>query len=302
MKTKILDLLTFILSLQLLGCANLYSIGPSALVESPEVLNHKTGEVSFFVRAEPGQYFNLVNDASSRPLNVKNPPELKQQVLLTGGANLSLSKQIEAGGAFDFGGLFNSSLLTRGQLKIQLAGVPEESAPPSPHRFAVYGHPILGTVAVGGDQDGTWGPGGYPWHAKSKFLGFNYGMSYGYRFSDTFMVYTGAAKENHSLEASVTQDEGRSNSPAAFARLPKTKGHSLSYALGIINTGASRFNGAIYYIENKWNGQQDNIWFLSLGFEIDKLKQAKTSPSEPSQAEKPTESAPKTQDSPPKSI
>lgn len=274
------------------GCANLYSIGPAAIVETPEVMNHDSGSVGFFVRAEQGQHFNLVSDASSRPLDPKDPAELDKQILLSGGANLALSKNIEAGGAVDLFGAFNRSLLGRGHLKIQLLGTPSEQATPTPHRFAIYGHPVLGTVSVSGDQDGQFGPGGYPWRAKSEFLGFNYGLSYGYRFSDSLLIFGGAAKEDYNIKASVTHKEGRNNSPAAFARLPRTSGHSISYALGLVNTSTSRYSGTIYYTENKWNNQTMNAWFLSLGIEIDKLKQAKTSPSPASNVEKAPESAP----------
>lgn len=257
------SLLVLFLSLLQLSCANLYSIGPTAIVEQPQVQVQKG--VQIYIKFEPAQNFELVSDASSRPLNISSPPELEKTTTGFMGLNYGLAEQLEIGAAIDTLGLANRSLLIKGTLKYQILKVDSDQK----HRISFFVNPISGLVSVSGDQDGIFGPGGNPWSASSEFFGFNRGISYGYQVSKSFFPYIGFADQEHNISARVKHEPGRKNSPAQSASLPNSSGRSRNVTIGSLIGENSRFQIAGSYIENRWQGQEDIYWGLTLGWEMD---------------------------------
>lgn len=255
----------FVLNLSLLqlSCANLYSIGPTAIVEQPMVQTKEN--VSISLKYEPAQYFHLVTDASSRPLNISSPPELKKTATSFIGMNFGLAEQLEMGAAIDMLGLANRSFLIKGTLKYQILKVDTDQK----HRVSLFVNPVSGLVSVSGDQDGIFGPGGNPWSASSQFFGFNRGISYGYQVSKFFFPYIGFAEQEHNISARVKHKPGRNDSPAASSSIPKSSGRSKNITIGSLIGENSRFQLAGSYIENRWQGQQNIYWGFTLGWEMD---------------------------------
>jgi hypothetical protein len=254
--------LLFILS----GCGTLYSVGPSAIVESPEIPHDQTSHSDWFLKSEPAQYFHIANDVSRRPLDVSTQPDLQNAGALVGGVNFVMSPRIQLGFGIDTGGLYASSFVGRGMIKYLVDGDTFNKAIPGSHAFSVYANPAYGRVDVSGDQNGLFGNGGYPWRASSQFLGLGLGASYGYYKSDQSFYYVGVAYESYNIEASVHQDASKTGDyPAASAAFPLTQGNSTTVALGYRFGVKNRLTIAASYSKNNWQNFSQEQQFLSIG-------------------------------------
>jgi hypothetical protein len=250
-------------SLFLAGCSTLYTVVPTAIVESPDIVNSESGQKELYFRSDSAKLIQLVGDASSRPLN-PGPQEVKTDIALTGGLNFSLAKRFQYGISISPDSLWfdNFAGMIRLMAKYQVFKTDNDK-----HTIAIFGHALASKSSMKGNQDGVFGPGGYPWHASSNGWGLNAGTSYGYRFSDHYLAYLGAAYESFGISGKV--DQGASvtgDYPAASAELSYSKGYSRTINIGLVvgKTGRLTMNYSVGDLH--WNNLMDTTHFLSLGY------------------------------------
>lgn len=254
------------------GCGSLRTAGPSAIVESPEVALTEDHGVSGLARTEPTQEFLLVDDASERPLVIRNPPDLDNSGGIVFGPRVVVAPRFQLGGAlsplildFSRGFILDGRLMARYQFYGKTY-----AKDPSPGWLAgVFSHVNYGHNKTHGDQDGTFGPGGYPWRARATFRGFDLGLSVGYRWSRSALVYVGVANELYDVQGKVEQDTSDNGTyPAMTATLPRQGGRSTSVALGFSFGKTTRFDVVFSHSHNTWGSFDEYQNFVSVGLDI----------------------------------
>lgn len=241
------------------GCTTLYTVLPNALVEPPDIVNADSSGSEIFIRSESGSNFKLVGDASARPLEINNPPELTPQTVVTGGVNFAVKNRFQYGFALAPADL--RSVMGRVMLKYQIF-----SSENNAHMISIFGHAMGSTSHISGNQKELWGPGGYPWKASSDGWALNSGLSYGYRFTDNASVYIGGAYESFGMSAEVNQDASATGDyPAASGKLPYSKGYSRTGDVGLIwgKTKRMILNYAVGDVH--WNSNVNSVHYLSVG-------------------------------------
>jgi hypothetical protein len=117
-----------------------------------------------------------------------------------------------------------------GTARIQLIGAGEKSGP----KFAIYGAAMQMQSSAHGDQNGSFGAGGYDWKASSKATVLSAGTSLGYRFDNPgLLIFIAEAYADQSVSGSITHDlSSNGTSPAASYSLADVKGNTRTTALG----------------------------------------------------------------------
>lgn len=254
----------------LIGCTTLYTRGPSAIVESPQIPATGSGKTEFFIRSEPYQYFRIADDASARPLKTQMIPDLLASGDLTAGLNFSHHSRWQFGLATAPAGFFGypllSSLAARAMAKYQILGDNYLDSKSPGSVASIYSHLIWGQSRVSGDQKGFLGNGGYPWSASAQFTGANVGASYGYRWSDKVLGYLGLAHEEYQTSAEIHQKESATKDfPDADYTFSPERGHSSTVALGVILGVKNPISFVYSFSQNQWAGFTVQQYFLSVG-------------------------------------
>src|SRR5690349_20680366 len=97
----------FLLALLFLSsCATLYSVGPVATVESPEIPHDEPGHWDFVIKNEPTEQYIIAKDVSERPLKVERPPQMNASSAIVPGINVNVSNRFQFGFALDGTGIF----------------------------------------------------------------------------------------------------------------------------------------------------------------------------------------------------
>lgn len=254
----------------LTGCTTLYTKGPSAIVESPQIPATGSGQTEFFIRSEPSQYFRIADDVSSRPLKAKMTPDLLASGDLTAGLNFSNHSRWQFGLSTAPAGFFGypllSSVSARALAKYQFLGDNYLDSKKPESVASIYSHLIWGQSRVSGDQNGFLGNGGYPWSASAQFTGVNLGASYGYRWSDKILGYLGLAHEEYQTSGEIHQKESVTKDyPAADYVFSPERGQSSTVALGVILGVKNPISFVYSFSQNQWAGFTVQQYFLSVG-------------------------------------
>lgn len=205
------------LSLALLGssCATVSQTLIAPEVQSPVV--PERGVVDLGFSSSPGRRVDLFDDASARPPVTSTSFEREQDDggALYGGLGWGAIRGLSLSG-----GLLGGDAIIDGLwagAKLQLVGRQGLLAE-APIYLSAYARTGGQYGSKEGDRDGDFGPHGYPWEAKREGSFANAGISLGYGFTDSFVVYVGAGKGVASAQATVEQKVGTGGSPAATYR------------------------------------------------------------------------------------
>ncbi len=256
--------------LLLAGCTTIYTVGPSAIVESPQIPTNDQHRTEFFIRSEPSQYFKIVDDASARPIRKNLTPDLLNTGDFTAGLNFSNHSCWQFGLSTAPAGLLGnpllSSLAARGMAKYQFLGDNYiDSKSPGPVS-SIYSHLVWTESRTSGDQKEFFGAGGYPWSATAQFAGVNLGVSYGYRWSDKILGYIGVAHEEFQNSAEIHQKESTTKDyPSADYVVSPERGHSSTVAAGVLLGVKNPISFVYSFSQNQWAGLTVRQYFLSVG-------------------------------------
>jgi len=211
------------------GCANLQTTLPTTRFESSEVPGHL--HARFTVGAGTAEDITITNDASLRPVVFNE--YITQSAELLAKASLGLGERFE----ISVKGALPSSILTKG--KFQFVGDPAANAKEG--NFSITITAGIGDSYLGksGDQNGTFGPGGYNWSAYVGTVIYDVGLIAGYRPSDRFIIYGGPFFSAYSLYGSINQ--AQSDNGLSPAQNYPLSGNGTSYGG---NLGAQIYFGS----------------------------------------------------------
>lgn len=215
------------------ACSSLSVKIPGPLIESPELLGEQ-GKVEFGGGIDDAVEHKFVEDASRRPPTLNEPTLERRQYYFYGRGGYQLQDWLEIGARYmPGGGTGGFGLLggVAGTIRGQLIGV---GAKTPGWKVAVYGGAFFTHVAIGGDQNGTFGNAGHNWSANASAFTTTAGTSIGYRFPDqNLLIFAAAAYANQAAEGKIEHklsDNGLS--PAASYEM-KIAGNARTLALGV---------------------------------------------------------------------
>ena len=268
------------------GCTTVYTKGPMAIVDSPEVISSNVPHLNLDLGLLPVDNIEFVKNASSRPLTPTIPPVLGQQASLLGGLSLNTRIPLELGLALNSDFLMTGSFGTLFSAKYQLLGPTNEKMQTHCYLLSVSTHLSYSSQNLAGQQNGQFGPGGYPWSANSHFGSYDLGVSYGYRQDARWLYYMGYSYQTFNADTTVNQspsDIGASPAyGAAIYAIPITQGINSRAALGVVispvtpNKVETKFDMQVAYITSAWNQQSLNEWSFALSMIVPLMPREKT--------------------------
>lgn len=157
--------------------------------------------IDFTLSTGPGREVTLFADASNRPPVYSTNFEANQRRhgAVYGGLGYALK-----GVAFS-GGLLGANSLIEGIWvggKLQVLGK-EGLLGSSPLQLSGWGRFGGQSASKSGNQNGTFGPGGYPWEVERSGSFFNLGVSVGYEVTSGVVPYIGIGKGTATAKATV---------------------------------------------------------------------------------------------------
>lgn len=209
----------------LVGCAGISIYSPGPMIEAPEV----PAKLELGFAVEPATKYEYTGDASARPPTLDNP-EARSGSMLVGRLGYAVAESFEIGGrllpggsgAFPLGGLALTA-------KVQFVGDNKTQGLCA----AVYGGTFFSSTASSGDQNGTFGPGGYNWKAEANAKTLSAGVSIGYRQSPTALFFLAASFANQRISGSIHHDASSNlSSHAADYSLNELDGNTRAIAAG----------------------------------------------------------------------
>jgi hypothetical protein len=267
---KILVSIFALCALFLTSCTTVYSRGPTAIVESPEIASSDKVAWNININFDPVDNVELANDASRRPLAVENPPTLGQRFTNLTGASIDLPIRLEVGANLDplttiLGGGGGGSAF----VKYQILGPTYDQMESHSHLLGIASHFSYNSQSISGEQNGIFGAGGYPWSANSHFSAYDIGASYGFRQNDWLMYYTGYAYQIFYIDTNINQSvSSDGTSPAASYNIQPSQGANQKEVLGIIFGKKVKFNLQAAYLNTQWNQQSLNEWSFAFAMNI----------------------------------
>ncbi len=211
------------------ACASVEVEVPGPLLSAPE-LSAAAGQTQITFGTEQSTRYTFTQDASRRL------PDFTSASSRTGGylfGNVGYSAtpwlQVSAG-------LIPTSLGTPLNVgsqilaHLQIVGHGVDAGP----KFAIFGGYLATSVATGGNQNGTFGPGGFNWKARAWAQALTIGGSAGYRFSAGPLFYVGGGYADQMLAGTIEHslsDDGLS--PATEYAIDTLKGSTKSVGLGL---------------------------------------------------------------------
>lgn len=183
-----------------LACAELRVLSPSPVVQPPEV-GGETGKFRLESGLLEGEMLEITHNAGNRPPDL-SAPHTDDSSFVPVGATVGLGNWADVGV-----GVFASELgggYVRAQIQLLGDGVRRTKA--GNFALSIFGRGFYTSGKNDGDQSETFGAGGYPWEATAHLLGAEAGASVGYRLTDSFMIYAGAARNWQKGKGEITQD------------------------------------------------------------------------------------------------
>jgi hypothetical protein len=216
------------------GCTSVDMNLPEPIVESPEVVG-ETGRGMIGLGYFNTHTVSAVNNGASRP------PVLRAQDE-DGSGDLSLDGDIGLFRRFQvgvrLGPITPIGLL---EVKYQIWGSPllgTETSGDTPELesdrilVAVFGRVGQGSRSAHGDQQSTFGPGGFPWSATGQLGVMGAGFSLGYRIHPTFSIFTGGAFDRYHVHASDSQDPSSDGTSQGGQYSQDYDGSASTFAIG----------------------------------------------------------------------
>lgn len=241
------------------ACSSLSVDLPVSRFELPETNGREAHRTQISAQLESSHKYEMTPDAGVRPPNFSRP-------------TIDTEAAFGAHGSYGIADHFDLSLKTSlGRSpwmlfgKYQILGENLENATEGNVSLALTGGVGYAQSTNKGDQNGTFGAGGYNWEGQITTLATDAALIAGYRASDSVLFYASGFYSNYRMEAKINQsasDNGLSaggeyrNAENAYQR-----GANLGLALSVGTRGLLKLEG-IY--SDLATGRPNN-WILSYG-------------------------------------
>jgi len=248
------------------GCSTVYSRGPEAVVDSPEVASSDKWRMNLNMRILPDELSILANDAAARPVVVNNNPQIGQVVGHDVGPSLNTPSNLEFGLSADpLATVIGGGIGLMGFAKYQLLGNTYDHWQPHSHLLSVSSHISRNSQSSSGNQTYLGGPGGYPWSDNSHFTGIDAGATYGFRQNSFWLYYVGYAYQDFWIDANIHQSLGSDGSAGGDYNIPSTQGINQKTALGVVMGGETfKMDLQVGFVNMRWNQQLLNEFTAAL--------------------------------------
>ncbi len=211
------------------GCASVYTRVPTGRFDSPETPGENLHKRLGFGLGGTHEV-TLVSDASARP-PILNNAKTTTTTEIPVRFSLGFTDRIEAGARY---GILTGIAMLFG--KFQFTGDPAWRAKEGNFSTSIF-------AAIGGnennnkgDQNGTFGPGGYPWTSKVTTTLADIALILGYRVNNYFLIFGGPFATFYTYKGSINQQAtADGTSPAADYPLNgsgRNTGANLAFQLG----------------------------------------------------------------------
>ena len=184
------------------GCTTLAVNIPMPSVSSPEVRG-TSGRLSIESGLIDSQQVDFTDSANARPPDFSSR-HIVHAVILPVGLAVGIMDRAQVQG--NVSALLGSAWLLA---QYQLIGEPSSTATEGNFALALQ---LMGGGAwttASGDQQVTFGPGGFPWHGSADASFFGPGVSLGYRFNEALLMYGGFAFNWYRGHSSIVQNASK---------------------------------------------------------------------------------------------
>lgn len=183
------------------GCSSISHTLVAPEVQPPGIADEQV--IDIVASTGPGREVTLFTDASNRPPSYSTnfATNQRRHGVAYGGLGYALK------GVSFSGGLLGANSLIEGIWvggKLQVLGK-QGLLGQSPLHLTGWGRLGLQRSNKSGNQNGEFGPGGYPWEAERSGSFFNLGLSVGYEIASGFIPYIGYGKGTAHAKATVEQ-------------------------------------------------------------------------------------------------
>lgn len=213
------------------ACVSIEVDVPGPLMSAPE-LSAEKGQTQITFGTEQSTRYTFVQDASRRPPDLSTSSSSRSGGYIFGNAGYTVTEwfQISVG-------LIPTSLGTPLNVGTQVLGHAQVigHGTESGAKLAVFGGYLATSVSTGGNQNGTFGPGGFNWKARAWAQTLTIGGSAGYRFSNGPLFYVGGGYADQMLAGTIEHalsDDG--SSPQTEYAFPTLQGSTRSVGLGLL--------------------------------------------------------------------
>ena len=135
--------------------------------------------------------------------------------------------------------------------------------------MAVNGGLLSSSVTATGDQQTTFGPGGYRWNAKSTALTTEGGFSMGYIVNEFTLLFVGYSYADLGLKSTVSQAPSTTGDSAGGEYTSETRGWVQSPGIGVRFGRSVRISLVGQYLTGQYFGvgnRSESAFFVNLGF------------------------------------
>lgn len=211
----------YLLSLFFLtSCQSIEIKIPVADLKSPEVIKEKVRQ--FSISAEPTKTLTVTENANQRPLNITN--QVTDSSVINAHFNYGYEDHLVIGAGVNSA----SGLLVQTQFQF-LDEVLDDVGWSSAVQLSVN----YNLLNKSGSETNLLGPGTYSYSGSMRALGFNPGITAGYRFNKYFMTYAGISYASISTTTSITQDPSTDGNDPGKSYSQDKSGSSQTLGVGV---------------------------------------------------------------------
>ncbi len=232
-----------------ISCAELRIATLTPIVEPPEAIGRK-GRIALDGGIQQQGEWKVTDDASSRPPTLNAQHGNLQTGYFLGGM-IGLTEKLEVG--------LRASGVTdlAARLKWQIFGDAMSQGNEGGLSFAVFSSYSYNKDSANGDQDGEFGPGGYPWKAEGQISSWQGGVSAGYRFTPSILGFLGYAYGNYNGKYKIEHTPANADLGGTYTGTMSGRGQSGS--LGLVFGVESKLNLMASYHDLRWSGGLGSI-------------------------------------------
>ena len=225
----------------LTSCSSVVVRQSNPALVNPEK-NTTLGQLNAAVEVGGSETYELSSDASNRPPNVV-PEIIDKKSEIRGLLKYSFTEKFQVSAGLTH--FFGINLLA----KYNLIGDTQNS-----FSLALYGLANHDLTTKNGDQSGTFGAGGYPWKAAGRSMLTVAGVSLGYRFSETFLLFVNQAAIGRArLNVKIEQDAANGDQGGVYTE--STDAQLLNSGLGFVLGQQQPLTVGVTYTEKRWPEQ-----------------------------------------------
>lgn len=212
-----------LLALLVAACAQVRVNTPNPRVETPEVRGDAL-KWKFGVAGGDSHHFYATHEGGKRPPDL-NQPDIAGNLDIYPGVAFQPVAPLEVG--------LEANILgtgLNGLLKYQFVGEGTRHSEEGDLAAAIFLRTGFVQNSNSGDQESTFGSGGYKWSSKTENSFVHAGLSVGQHVSKVALLYAGVAGGNYWANARIDQDPGGTDPGGSYTA--SYKGWGVTEALG----------------------------------------------------------------------